>query len=158
VSKLIPNRSRVRKVADGVRVLARGPSSVVMLSILDEDMGHHRSRRTGAPVTRTGEPVPWYTYPAIEYLQQLDFRDRRVFEWGSGNSSLFWARVAGRVTSVEDDTDWFERVNIAKRPNQTLRLATDPSDTSARSRRRVSSSMSSSSTDPVDTRAPKSRV
>jgi hypothetical protein len=101
---------------------------MVMLSILDEDMGHHRSRSTGAPVTRTGEPLPWYTYPAIEYLQQLDFRHRRVFEWGSGNSSLFWAGVADHVTSVEDDADWFARVNGGKRPNQTLRLATGPDE------------------------------
>jgi hypothetical protein len=122
---LVPNRSRVRKVTNAVRVIARAPSSVVMLTTLDEDMGHYRSRSTGAPVTRSGDPVPWYTYPAIEYLQQLDFRDRRVFEWGSGNSSLFWAGVARHVTSVEDDAKWFDRVSSGNRPNQTLRLVTD---------------------------------
>jgi hypothetical protein len=51
-------------------------------------------------------PVPWYTYPAIEYLKQLDFSGRSVFEYGSGNSTLFWASVAGRVVSVEDDEKW----------------------------------------------------
>ena len=53
---------------------------------------------------------PWYTYPAIEYLRQFNFRDRAVFEFGAGNSTLFWAQRTRRVVSVENDRTWFERV------------------------------------------------
>lgn len=28
-------------------------------------------------VDRDGNPIPWYTYPAIEYLSQFDYRDKK---------------------------------------------------------------------------------
>jgi hypothetical protein len=58
-------------------------------------------------VDADGAPVPWYTYPAIEYLKQFDFTSKAVFEYGSGNSTLFWAARAASVTSVEDDERWY---------------------------------------------------
>jgi hypothetical protein len=46
------------------------------------DYAHLRSAVKGQPVNARGEPVPWYTYPAIDYLRQLDFSDKTVFEYG----------------------------------------------------------------------------
>ena len=73
--------------------------------------GHLKTVRLGRPVERGGEPIPWYTYPAIEYLQQLDFSDADVFEYGSGNSTLFWRSVAKSVAAVEDDEEWHKRIS-----------------------------------------------
>ena len=58
---------------------------------------------------RDGNPIPWYTYPAIEYLSQFDYHEKEVFEYGCGNSSLFWAERAKQVTSIEDNPQWFEK-------------------------------------------------
>ena len=69
--------------------------------------GHLRTVRTASSVDANGDPVPWYTYPAIEYLKQFDFTSKSVFEYGSGNSTLFWAARAASVTSVEDDEQWY---------------------------------------------------
>ena len=74
------------------------------------DYAHLRSVLTKSCVDSAQQPVPWYTYPAIEYLKSLDFRDKTVFEYGSGNSTLFWAARARRVVSVEDDDAWFARI------------------------------------------------
>lgn len=60
-------------------------------------------------VDRDGAPIPWYTYPAIEYLSQFDYAGKKVFEYGCGNSSLFWAARAGKVVSVEDNPQWFAK-------------------------------------------------
>ena len=60
-------------------------------------------------VDRDGNPLPWYTYPAIEYLSQFDYTQKKVFEFGCGNSSLFWAERAASVTSIEDNPKWFEK-------------------------------------------------
>lgn len=60
-------------------------------------------------VDKDGNPLPWYTYPAIEYLLQLDYRQKRVFEFGCGNSSLFWAIRAKNVISIEDNPQWFAK-------------------------------------------------
>jgi hypothetical protein len=76
-------------------------------------------------VDSAGEPVPWYTYPAIEYLQQFDFSTRSVFEYGSGNSTLFWSRRAAHVVSVEDEEGWFEQMRPRVPPNCTLRHEAD---------------------------------
>ena len=56
---------------------------------------------------KDGNPIPWYTYPAIEYLSQFDYADKKIFEFGCGYSSLFWANRALKVVSVEDNPQWF---------------------------------------------------
>ena len=60
-------------------------------------------------IDRDGNPIPWYTYPAIEYLSQFDYSQKEIFEFGCGNSSLFWANRAQFVTSIEDNTVWYEK-------------------------------------------------
>lgn len=82
--------------------------SYLALEILMERYGYLRSIETKLPVAADGSPVPWYTYPAIEYFNQLDARGLKVFEFGSGNSSLYWARKGADVWSVEHDPNWYE--------------------------------------------------
>jgi len=89
------------------------------------DYAHLASVRTKSSLDASGVPIPWYTYPAVEYLKQLDFRDRTVFEFGAGNSTLFWAAAARRVVSVEDDAGWFERMRPRLPANCELILETD---------------------------------
>jgi len=62
------------------------------------------------PLDCTGAPIPWFTYPAIEYMNQIDFSACRVLEFGSGNSSLYWASRCAHLSSVERDPDWFNKV------------------------------------------------
>jgi hypothetical protein len=97
-------------------------------AILEHDFGHDRSKRERACVDAAGEPIPWYTYPAIEQIKQFDFSACRVFEFGSGNSTLFWGARAKQVVSVENDPAWYELVRgrIGQLPID-LRLCTEPS-------------------------------
>ena len=88
--------------------------------ILDEKYGHALSRRERRPIDARGEPLPWYTYPAIEYIRQLDFSNSRVFEYGAGYSSLFWARIADSVISVEKSTEWSDEIAARSPDNLTL--------------------------------------
>jgi len=72
---------------------------------------------------KNNNPLPWYTYPAIEYLSQFDYRKKEVFEFGCGYSSLFWSERAKSVTSIEDNAVWFEKwQRDFKRPNLDIRL------------------------------------
>src|SRR3954447_8579526 len=96
--------------------------------ILWRDYGHLASVRAGRAVDRDGNPLPWYSYPAIEYLRQLDFRTKTVFEYGSGMSTLFWASVACRVVSVEDDERWFASIAPRVPLNATVLLQSDLSE------------------------------
>ena len=58
-------------------------------------------------VDKKGDPIPWYTYPAIDFLSQRDYRDKSILEFGSGQSTLWWAARAKFVLSMEEDPRWF---------------------------------------------------
>lgn len=89
------------------------------------DYGYVRSLRAGAPIQGRRDPVPWYTFAAIEYLQGLDLSGRRVFEFGAGNSTLFWQERVAEVVSVETDPEWYEQILPRVRASTRLVLCKD---------------------------------
>ena len=93
-----------------------------VFEILNKKLGHSKSKETSQPVDADGNPIPWYTYPAIEYLRQLDFSGKSVFEFGSGNSTLFWSSRASHVVAVESNMEWYERCRNVRAANVKLRL------------------------------------
>lgn len=50
--------------------------------------------------------LPWMTYDAIDFLGTISGNRCKVFEWGSGGSTLFFAQRCARVVSVEHDKRW----------------------------------------------------
>ena len=112
----------------GLRVRFRPANWIPSLRaarVLWKDYGHFRSVLTQAAIDSEGHPLPWYTYPAIEYLSALDFREKSIFEFGAGVSTLFWAARAKSVVSVEDDERWFRKVEATAPPNVTLSFEPD---------------------------------
>lgn len=59
---------------------------------------------------RTGEPLPMFATGAIQFLGSYLTKEDRVFEYGSGYSTLWLARHAGCVVSVEDNAEWYARI------------------------------------------------
>lgn len=90
--------------------------------ILTEEYGFRHSLEANSCLDRNGAPIPWYTYPAIEYLSQLDLSDKTVFEYGCGNSSLYWARIAKSVCSVESHKLWYAHFKEIAPANLTINL------------------------------------
>ncbi|MBR2136897.1 MAG: class I SAM-dependent methyltransferase [Alphaproteobacteria bacterium] len=74
-----------------------------------KDFAIERSMNEKVCVDRDGNPIPWYTYPAIEYLSQFDYSNKNIFEFGTGYSSMYWSKRAKTVTSVEDKPEWYEK-------------------------------------------------
>jgi len=72
--------------------------------------GHFRSSVRAASVDRHGEPLPWYTYPSIDFLRVRDFSRRRVLEFGAGQSTLWWAPRVASLVSIEEDRSWAEKL------------------------------------------------
>lgn len=79
------------------------------IEMWQKDFAIERSIDEKVCIDRDGHPIPWYTYPAIEYLSQFDYSAKKIFEFGCGYSSLFWAERAASVTSIEDNPRWFEK-------------------------------------------------
>jgi hypothetical protein len=70
--------------------------------------GHFRSSIRRKPVSSKGLPIPWYTYPCIDFLATRDFTNRRVLEAGAGNSTLWWAKRSSFVMSLEGNIHWIK--------------------------------------------------
>lgn len=54
--------------------------------------------------------LPWFSYSSIDFLDSWLEPHMTVFEWGSGGSTLFFARRVKQVVSVEHDPVWHERL------------------------------------------------
>ncbi|MBD1874004.1 SAM-dependent methyltransferase [Nodosilinea sp. FACHB-131] len=91
-----------------------------LVSNLKDKYGYQETRLEQKPVGANQEPLPWFTYPAIEYLAQLDLSDKSIFEWGSGNSSQFFASRCKQITSIESDPEWYEYGSQRMLPNQKI--------------------------------------
>jgi predicted O-methyltransferase YrrM len=50
------------------------------------------------------------TLPAIRFLDELIDDTCKIFEFGSGNSTIWLARRCGTLTSLESSPDWYARV------------------------------------------------
>jgi hypothetical protein len=72
--------------------------------------GHARSAWLERAVDRKGRALPWYTYPAIDFLSNKRFSGKAVLEFGSGQSSLWWASQGVTLTSLEDNPRWRDYV------------------------------------------------
>jgi hypothetical protein len=96
--------------------------TVRLWKLLGSDMGHAASVRARRPVDRTGQPLPWYTYPAIDYLRHLDFSRAKVFEYGCGNSTLWWSARAKIVVSAEHSKSWAEEVRATCEGRVTINV------------------------------------
>lgn len=124
---VVPNRFLVAaRLAAGPGLdqipLVSVPSAADVMRRLVTVYGYGRAIVASAPVDAGGLPVPWYTYPMIEYLDSLDLSHMRVFEYGCGNSTLWWAARAREVVSVEDNPEWHAKVSKEVSANARLVL------------------------------------
>lgn len=98
------------------------PKFLKFIELWQNDFAIERTIDEKCCVDKDNNPIPWYTYPAIEYLSQFDYNDKKVFEFGVGYSSLFWAKRALSVISVEDNDEWYQKwLNNFNEPNLTLK-------------------------------------
>lgn len=74
------------------------------------DIGWTNSMLTGNVVDRFNKPLPWVTYPFIEFITPRLNKSMHMFEYGSGNSTLFYSDKVASVVSVEHNMSWFEKV------------------------------------------------
>ena len=54
--------------------------------------------------------LPWLTYGSIDWIERHLSKEMKVFEWGSGGSTVFLAKRVKKVVSVEHDPNWHKEV------------------------------------------------
>lgn len=99
IKRMLPSAiwSPVRAVATGVITPFR----------FSEATGHWKSSLRQNACSATEAPIPWYTYPAIDFLKQRSFEKRNILEFGGGQSTLWWSAHAQSVLTIEEDAKWF---------------------------------------------------
>ena len=103
------------------RTLREFDQAVLLLGTMRR-IGWAQSVRRGKPVDSQDEPIPWLTYPAIFWLDLVLNGEEAVLEVGAGNSTLWLARKAKLVTSIEHDAAWYEHLRSLAPPNVNLQF------------------------------------
>lgn len=73
--------------------------------------GYLRSLGKGVPIDRQGMPLPWITYPAIEFINQLDLAKAMALEIGSGYSTVWLSTRCMNIHSLETSDKWIDAVS-----------------------------------------------
>lgn len=88
----LSNRKRVHLV---LNYLVRNPSSIVR---------YVRDCYFGKSPLDKG--LPWWSYEAIDWVKQYLKPQAKIFEWGSGGSTVFLSKYCQQLISVENDEEW----------------------------------------------------
>jgi len=72
------------------------------------ETGWFKSLKKEYPCKRSGEELPWMNYAVIAFLQNRLNRSMRLFEFGSGYSTIFYAKLVDNVIAVEHNAEWFD--------------------------------------------------
>lgn len=84
------------------------------------DIGWINSFKSKSPVDKNNNPIPWATYPFIDFITPRLNKNMEIFEFGSGNSTLFYASKVKSVYSIEHDTRWFNKLRNTVPKNVSL--------------------------------------
>lgn len=84
--------------------------NLIKEQFLQNKIGWKKSFLDNFSQDKNGDAVPWMTYPAIEFLQKTITKNHQIFEFGCGASTLFFARQAKKIFSLETNEIWLKIV------------------------------------------------
>jgi len=87
---------------------------------LRTEYGFLESSKKNIPVNDKNEVMPMYTYPCYEWLNSIDWNGSKVFEYGTGYSTIWWQNKNVDYHAVEDNKQWHDMIedktNIEYKP------------------------------------------
>lgn len=84
------------------------------------DVGWFESFSSKKSIDKNGDPIPWFSYPFIDFLLPRLTKNITLFEFGSGNSTMIFSLKVKDVISIEHNKEWFQMVNATKPSNVKL--------------------------------------
>src|SRR5436305_10936084 len=122
--RVVPFKKAIRPIVRRVVATRAMPGcwlrSFRLYKILAFDYGYLRSAATFRSIDAAGNPLPWITYPAIDFLRQMDLSEKSIFEYGCGGSTLFLSAIAPSVHSVENNPEYYREFRPLVPSNCTL--------------------------------------
>ena len=72
------------------------------IDLMLENVGYAKSLSTGILQDENGEIIPWYCYSMVNFLKEkLGNKNIKIFEYGAGFSTIFYAKRSNFVVSSE---------------------------------------------------------
>jgi hypothetical protein len=93
-----------------------------------KDTGWINSYRKKQPVDAENNPLPWMTHSFIHFIENRLTKEFSIFEYGSGNSTLYFASRVKFVTSLEHNEEWFQKMKKKIPSNVALTFNEFPSE------------------------------
>lgn len=86
------------------------------------EVGWFESFLSYQSIDKNKNPIPWFSYPFIDFLSPRLTKDFVLFEFGSGNSTLFFSAKVKKVISIEHNNEWYRLLSKAKPENVEIIL------------------------------------
>jgi hypothetical protein len=66
--------------------------------------------------------LPWYNFNLINFLDKFLQKDFDVFEYGAGNSTIYYAEKVKNVCAIETRQEWFDFVVNSSPANGIVKI------------------------------------
>jgi hypothetical protein len=86
------------------------------------DVGWFNSFKSNNALDKENNPIPWFTYPIIDFISDRLSKDLEILEFGAGNSTLFFAQRVKTVVSIEHNERWHKKISQISPPNVKIIL------------------------------------
>lgn len=93
--------------------------SILLIYRLNKKYNIYRQILNKRVIGQKEEAAPWFVFSATIQLQQMDFKDKSVLEYGSGASTLWWAKRCKNICSIENNSEWYDLIRKEILPNNT---------------------------------------
>lgn len=105
-ASILPKKLRrnLEKIKLGIQLTTYDSSYLVRIGYVD-------SRIDKELKDKNGEFLPWMNYSAVDFLKERLDKSIRVFEYGSGASTMFFAERCKEVISIEYDREWYDKIS-----------------------------------------------
>lgn len=86
------------------------------------EQGWFASMKSKSSVDKEGNPLPWLTYPFISFIEPRLNKNMTIFEYGCGNSTIWFANRVSYIHSLENEKTWFEMIGTKLPRNAKVSL------------------------------------
>jgi len=90
-----------------------------------KDYGWFKSYKTKESVDKNGNPIPWNTYPFLSFIEPRLKLEFNIFEYGSGNSTIWYSQKVNSIVAVEHNKSWYEKVKKILPENAKVILSSE---------------------------------
>jgi hypothetical protein len=85
-----------------------------------KEAGWFKSFQRKEAIDNSGKPIAWCTYSFMHFIHPRLQNEFNVFEYGCGNSTIWYAKKVNSIKSVEHDKSWLNKIQSTMPANSTI--------------------------------------